>query len=135
MDADTKIGGPRHAFPPTRHSILLATKSDDAAVREQAFDVLIAVYWKPVYKYIRLKWAASNEDAKDLTQEFFTAAFEKAFFDPYDPKKSRFRTFLRTCVDRLVANDRKASGRIKRGGPLRVSTPRAGAASSDHGLR
>ena len=120
MDADTKIGGPRHAFPPTRHSILLATKSDDAAVREQAFDVLIAVYWKPVYKYIRLKWAASNEDAKDLTQEFFTSAFEKAFFDPYDPKKSRFRTFLRTCVDRLVANARKASGRLKRGGHTEI---------------
>jgi len=61
-----------------------------------------------------------HEDAKDLTQEFFTAAFEKAFFDPYDPKKSRFRTFLRTCVDGLVANARKAAGRIKRGGDTEI---------------
>src|SRR5207244_4672434 len=117
---DTKIGGPRHAFPPTRHSILCATKSDDAAVREQAFDGLVAVYWKPVYKYIRLKWSDANEDAKDLTQEFFTAAFEKAFFESYDPKKSRFRTFLRICVDGLVTNTRKASARIKRGGQTQI---------------
>jgi len=116
MDADTGIGGPRHAFPPTRHSIVRAAKSDDASVREQAFDELIAVYWKPVYKYVRIKWQLSNEDAKDLTQDFFATAYEKTFFDSYDGAKSRFRTFLRVCVDRLVANNRKSAGRIKRGG-------------------
>jgi RNA polymerase sigma factor (sigma-70 family) len=118
MDADTGIGGPRHGFPQTRHSILLAARNDNAAVREQAFDALIAAYWKPVYKYIRIKWSASNEDAKDLTQEFFTAAFEKTFFEPYDPARSRFRTYLRTCVDGVVMNARKASVRIKRGGQM-----------------
>jgi RNA polymerase sigma factor (sigma-70 family) len=116
MDADTEIGGTRNAFPPTRHSIVAGANSENAAVREQSFDALIAVYWKPVYKYIRIKWSASNEDAKDLTQEFFAAAFEKEFFASYDPGRARFRTYLRTCVDGLVANARKASARIKRGG-------------------
>src|SRR5688572_4496503 len=118
MDADTGIGGPRHGFPQTRHSILIAAQNDDEAVRVQAFDALIAAYWKPVYKYIRIKWSASNEDAKDLTQEFFTAAFEKSFFEPYNPARSRFRTFLRTCVDGAVMNARKASARLKRGGDI-----------------
>jgi RNA polymerase sigma factor (sigma-70 family) len=120
MDADTRIGGSRHSFPPTQHSVVLATKSEDPEVREQAFDELIAVYWKPVYKYIRMKWSAGNEDAKDLTQEFFAAAFEKTFFESYDSSKSRFRTFLRTCVDGLVANARKASARVKRGGQTQI---------------
>ena len=120
MDADTKIGGPRHAFPATRYSIVTATKSDDAAIRERAFDELIAVYWKPVYKYVRVKWQLSNEDAKDLSQDFFAAAFEKTFFDSYDSGKSKFRTFLRVCVDGVVANNRKAAGRIKRGGQAQI---------------
>jgi RNA polymerase sigma factor (sigma-70 family) len=110
----------RQTFPPTRHSVVRAALSENAAIREEAFSELVAVYWKPVYKYIRLKWSVSNEDAKDLTQEFFTAAFEKSFFDPYDPGKSKFRTFLRVCVDRLVANARKAAGRIKRGGQAEI---------------
>jgi RNA polymerase sigma factor (sigma-70 family) len=120
MDADTRMGGTRHAFPPTRHSIVIAARSEDCSVRQQAFDELIAVYWKPVYKYIRIKWHASNEDAKDLTQEFFAAAFEKSFFQPYDPKRSKFRTFVRTCVDGLVMNAAKAAGRIKRGGETQI---------------
>jgi RNA polymerase sigma factor (sigma-70 family) len=114
------MGGSGSAFPPTQYSVVLATKSGDATVREQAFDELIAVYWKPVYKYIRMKWLVSNEDAKDLTQEFFAVAFEKDFFESYDAKRSRFRTFLRTCVDGLVANARKASARIKRGGQMQM---------------
>jgi len=114
------MGGSGSAFPRTQYSILVATKSTDATVRGQAFDELIAVYWKPVYKYIRMKWLVSNEDAKDLTQEFFAVAFEKDFFESYDAKRSRFRTFLRTCVDGLVANARKASARIKRGGQTQM---------------
>ena len=110
------MGGIRHAFPPTRHSVVIAAVSENATIRQQAFDELIVVYWKPVYKYIRIKWQISNEDAKDLTQEFFAAAFEKAFFQSYDPEKSKFRTFVRICVDGLVRNASKAAGRIKRGG-------------------
>lgn len=120
MDADTRIGGHHHGFPQTRHSILIAAKNDNAAVREQAFDELVTAYWKPVYKYIRIKWSASNEDAKDLTQEFFTAAFEKSFFKSYDPGRSKFRTYLRTCVDGAVMNARKASARLKRGGQTEI---------------
>ena len=120
MDADTTIGGPRHAFPPTRHTIVHAIRSEDAGVREQAFDQLVAVYWKPVYKYIRMKWSVPNEDAKDLTQEFFAMAFAKEFFESYDLARSRFRTFLRVCVDGFVANAKKAAARIKRGGQVQM---------------
>lgn len=109
-----------NSFPPTRHSVLLAAKAGNTQVRERAFDTLVAIYWKPVYKYIRIRWSAPNEDAQDLTQEFFTSALEKNFFDSYDSGKSRFRTYLRTCVDGVVANARKAAGRIKRGGHVRV---------------
>ena len=103
-------------FPVTRHSIVAAIRSERTEVRRSAFDALVHAYWKPVFKYVRLKWHASPDEAADLTQAFFLRAFEKDFFAAFDPTRARFRTFLRTCLDRFVANARQAEGRLKRGG-------------------
>jgi DNA-directed RNA polymerase specialized sigma24 family protein len=118
MDPDTDIGGPLHKFPVTNHSAIAGACSDDDVVRRRAFDTILASYWKPAYKYIRLKWNADNEDAKDLTQGFFANAFEKNHFATYDSAKASFQTFLRTCLDGFVANERKAGRRLKRGGDV-----------------
>jgi len=96
--------------------MVAAIRSDRADVRRSAFDALVTAYWKPVFKYVRLKWHASPDDAADLTQGFFLRAFEKDFFASFDPAKARFRTFLRTCLDGFVANARQADARLKRGG-------------------
>jgi RNA polymerase sigma factor (sigma-70 family) len=103
-------------FPATRHSIVAAIRSQHSDVRRSAFDALATAYWKPVFKYIRLKWHASPDDAADLTQGFFMRAFEKDFFAGFDPARARFRTYLRTCLDGYVSNTRKADARLKRGG-------------------
>jgi RNA polymerase sigma factor (sigma-70 family) len=105
-------------FPATRHSIVAAIRSDRADVRRSAFDTLVTAYWKPVFKYVRLKWHATPEDAADLTQGFFLRAFEKEFFSSFDPAKAKFRTYLRTCLDGFVSNARKADARLKRGGGI-----------------
>ena len=118
MDPDTDIGGPLHRFPVTNHSAIVNARSDDESIRRRAFDTILNSYWKPVYKYVRLKWQASNEDAKDLTQGFFANAFEKSHFASYDATKASFQTFLRTCLDRFVSNERKAGQRLKRGGDM-----------------
>jgi DNA-directed RNA polymerase specialized sigma24 family protein len=118
MDPDTDIGGQLHRFPVTNHSAIIAARSDDQLIRRRAFDTILASYWKPAYKYIRFKWLADNEDAKDLTQGFFANAFEKNHFAGYDAGKASFQTFLRTCLDGFVANERKAGRRLKRGGDV-----------------
>ena len=117
-DPDTDIGGPLHKFPVTNHSAIVGARSDDQLTRRRAFDTILNSYWKPAYKYIRLKWQADNEDAKDLTQGFFATAFEKNYFASYDATKASFQTFLRTCLDGFVANERKAGRRLKRGGDM-----------------
>jgi len=117
---DTLIGGSQDKFPLTQWSAIVALRSDEQKDRARAFDAIVATYWKPVYKYIRLKWSKSNEDAKDLTQGFFAKALEKDFFQSYDPAKARFRTFLRTCLDGFVANENKAAQRLKRGGEAQI---------------
>ena len=108
------------SFPPTRHSVVLGASSRDPDARRRAFASLAEAYWKPVYKYVRLKWQASPPQAEDLTQGFFARAFEKDFFGTYDPARARFRTFLRTCLDGFIANERKAAGRLKRGGAVQL---------------
>jgi RNA polymerase sigma factor (sigma-70 family) len=116
MDHDTDMGGPSAVFPATRYTVILASSSPNPQTRRQALEALITVYWKPIYKYIRLKGRKDNEDAKDLTQAFFTRALEKGFFQRYDPAKARFRTYLRICVDGFLSNERKSAGCGKRGG-------------------
>ena len=97
---------------------MVAARSAEPDQRQRALEVLIAAYWKPVYKYMRLHWRKENEEAKDLTQDFFYRLLEKDFLASYEPKRSRLRTFLRVCVDRLIANQDKASRRLKRGGEI-----------------
>ncbi|HEX2059666.1 MAG TPA: sigma-70 family RNA polymerase sigma factor [Thermoanaerobaculia bacterium] len=103
-------------FPTTRRSVVLALSSSDAAERTRAFDTLVACYWKPLYKYARVAGRRSREDAEDLTQSFFTRAFEKESLAAYDAAKASFRTFLRLLFDRHAANEWKAGQRLKRGG-------------------
>jgi RNA polymerase sigma factor (sigma-70 family) len=116
MPKDTNLG--RGNFPPTRWSLIVAARSAQPEERRRALDILIAAYWKPVYKYVRLRWEKDNEQAQDLTQEFFLRLLEKDFLGHYDPRRARLRTFLRVCVDHLVANKDKASRRLKRGGEV-----------------
>jgi RNA polymerase sigma factor (sigma-70 family) len=115
-DHDTDLGGTDGRFPRTRHSALVAAKSSDPETRRHAFETICAAYWKPVYQYVRLRWNASNDDAKELTQGFLMRAFERDYFQRYDPARAAFRTFLRVCLDRYVAHEREAAQRLKRGG-------------------
>lgn len=102
-------------FPLTRHSILSAAQGDDPAARSRAIETIVASYWKPIYKYVRMKWDMTTEDAADFTQEFFTRLLEKEFLDSYDSGKGRLRTFLRACADRLFHKQVRDSKRLKRG--------------------
>jgi len=109
-------------FPLTRHSIVSAAQSPDPSSRARAIETIAAAYWKPIYKYVRMKWNIDTEDAADFTQEFFTRLLEKEFLDSYDSSKGRLRTFLRTCADRLYMKQMRDSTRVKRGsGSLHLS--------------
>lgn len=105
-------------FPPTRLSLVTRTRSDDQETRRLAIGTLIEAYWKPVYKYLRLKWRLDPDDAADLTQEFFKTTLEKDVLGRYDAERARFRTYLRLCVDGFASNARKAEARLKRGGAV-----------------
>lgn len=119
MDTDTAIGGPHDRFPSTQLSLLEATT---AGLSSEAQGRVIALYWKPVYRFIRLKFHKNNEDAKDLTQGFFAAALQRDFFARFDPVKASFRTYLRMAVERFAATQHAAANRQKRGGDIEFET-------------
>ena len=114
---DPELSGPV-GFPPTHLSIIQRLASPDPSERASATDRVVAAYWKPVYRYLRVVRGVPHEDAQDLTQDFFTHAILRETLSGYDPGRARFRTYLRVCLDRFAANAWKAAGRLKRGGGL-----------------
>jgi RNA polymerase sigma factor (sigma-70 family) len=106
------------SFPATRLSVVARTRSADEETRRVAWATIIEAYWKPAYKYLRMKWSLGPDEAADLTQEFFTSTLEKDVVERYDPARARFRTYLRLCLDGFAANARKAERRLKRGGDI-----------------
>lgn len=113
VPSDARPVGP---FPATRHSVLRAARSADPEERRRAFEALAGAYWKPAYKYARLRFGLSPADAEDLTQGFFAEALQKAYFERFDPERARFRTYLRTCLDGFAAKARASARAQKRGG-------------------
>jgi RNA polymerase sigma factor (sigma-70 family) len=92
-----------------------AAQGRDPDERLRAMDAITSAYWRPVYKYVRLRWRVEREDAEDFTQDFFRRLLEKDFLASYDPDKGKLRTFLRICIDRLFMNQVRDARRQKRG--------------------
>lgn len=116
MSENTPFPGSGQQFPLTRWSVVEAARSGDAPERQRALDTLMAAYWKPIYKYVRLQWHKDREQAADLTQDFFVRLLEKGLLNRFDPTRARLRTYLRLCIDGLVMNTDKSAQRLKRGG-------------------
>jgi RNA polymerase sigma factor (sigma-70 family) len=119
-DPDTAIGGNGQGFPTTRASLVGAAAGGGATARA-ALDEIIAVYWKPAYKYVRIEWRRSNEEAKDLIQGFFTALISQDLLAKFDPAKGRLRSYLRGCLDHFVRKQDESAMRLKRGGGVELT--------------
>jgi RNA polymerase sigma factor (sigma-70 family) len=100
--------------------VIEALGSTDTETRSRALGVVAEGYWRPVCAYIAARWDVDQADAEDLTQGFFARALFAPLLERYDPARSRFRTYLRLCVDGHVRNARTAERRAKRGGGATV---------------
>jgi RNA polymerase sigma factor (sigma-70 family) len=109
-------------FPDTRQTLLQLLASGEGSTRDRAMDVLCTNYWKPVYKYVRLRWRQEPADAEDLTQGFFLHLLGSPALQRYDRGRARFRTYLRVCLDGYCANRHADAHRLKRGGAATLLT-------------
>jgi RNA polymerase sigma-70 factor (ECF subfamily) len=106
---DTDILGPRITFQKTSWELVRAARN------AEALDGLIRMYWKPLYFFVRQK-GYDNETAKDLVQDFLTAALEHGTLLKADPARGRFRTFLLAALTNFIKDWNRSAARLKRGG-------------------
>ncbi len=97
-----------------------------SADREDALvGLLLQTYWKPVYCYLRRK-GRDNEEAKDLTQDFFhEVVLNRHLAGRADKDKGRFRSFLLHALNQYLINrdrDATAQKRIPRGKLVSIDT-------------
>lgn len=116
IEASTEIGGEGRSFPSTRWSVIRDARDPTSPAYRQSLENLAAAYWKPVYAYFRRKWNKSNEEAKDLTQEFFAALCENGFLRRVSSEQGRFRSYVLKSLDNFVRLRYRHDHRQKRGG-------------------
>lgn len=117
MDAFTSMGGSARGFGATPWSAIqrLQEESGDSG-RNEALESLLRRYWKPIYCFIRYETSESNEDAKDLTQQFLAWVLEGGRLDQVCQERGRFRAFLKVALRRFLSNEFRARRALKRGG-------------------
>jgi RNA polymerase sigma factor (sigma-70 family) len=101
-------------FPQTRWTIILQTQGQDDRAA-QALNEVCALYWPPVYAFVRRK-GKSPADAEDITQGFFANLLSRGSLNSVSEDKGRLRTFLLKAVTRYLINEHEKAGAAKRGG-------------------
>jgi len=83
--------------------------------QHQALSELCQVYWAPVFGYLRSR-CRSDDEASDLTQQFFLELLQRDTIAAADPSRGRFRAFLLTTAKHFLSNQRRRASAEKRGG-------------------
>jgi RNA polymerase sigma-70 factor (ECF subfamily) len=91
-----------------------ATLSGDTHGRS-ALEQMCRDYHKPVFVVLRARGFAEQE-AEDLTQDFFLRLFESQAWKRADREKGRFRSFLLGTLTHMLQHVWTAGQRQKRGG-------------------
>ena len=116
---NAEVSKTRGWFPETRWSVVLAAQSDgkgeqDEADARQAMEELCAMYWRPVFRFMRAS-GRSVEDAKDLTQDFFAKLIDLDSFKSVAQEKGKLRSFLLISAKRFLISDLHKERALKRG--------------------
>jgi RNA polymerase sigma factor (sigma-70 family) len=115
-EPDTAIREGQSQFPPTAWSLLSRLRNPRDPRVQEYLNRMIELYWRPVYKFIRIGWKKTNEDAKDLTQAFFVHLLEGTLFEKADPERGNFRKLLLATLRNFLSNDVRSALALKRGG-------------------
>ncbi|HWL87318.1 MAG TPA: hypothetical protein VNO21_16050 [Polyangiaceae bacterium] len=113
--ANRRTRGAAGGFPTTRHSALLGLRSADPEIRARNLARIARLYWRPIYKHVRLRWSKSPDEAEEITQEFLLRAVGAGIFRAYEAERGHFRTFLRALVDHFAIDRARSAFTRKRG--------------------
>jgi RNA polymerase sigma factor (sigma-70 family) len=107
--------GRKTAFQNTAWTQVFAAGRLDAPDSRQAMELLCRHYWYPIYAFLR-RWGYERQNARDLTQAFFSYLIEQSVLQKADPEKGRFRSFILGTLKRFVSNQQARQHALKRGG-------------------
>lgn len=114
-DLHTDLGGARGDFPSTCWSLIVGARDPGHPDHRQRLDRLIRDYWKPVYLAIRHAWRKTNEEAKDLAQDFFLGVIENQWLDGFSPDRGSFRKYVQGALKHFMLNEKRYRETLKRG--------------------
>lgn len=97
------MGGFLSAVETTRASLLARLRDRSDADAWSAFD---AIYRPMLYRFA-LSQGLGHADAEDVAQQCMTSVFDHIGGFAYDPKKGRFKGWLRTIVNNRIRNRRR----------------------------
>jgi RNA polymerase sigma factor (sigma-70 family) len=106
-------------FAATRWTLVLQAGHKSAPNSTRALAELCSTYWHPLYAYARRR-GHNPDDARDLTQSFFTMLLEKGTLGLADPARGRFRTFLLSAMQNFLAGEWRKQQAQKRGGAMEI---------------
>jgi RNA polymerase sigma factor (sigma-70 family) len=105
----------RGEFPATSWTLVLAASDPSGRECRDALTRLCEHYWYPVYAYVRRRGYLQDE-AQDLTQDFFIRILEGRYLNRADPNRGRFRTFLLNSCKYFLSDEADRARAQKRGG-------------------
>jgi RNA polymerase sigma factor (sigma-70 family) len=114
-----ECGPPSREFSTTRWSLILLganTETDEEKAR-RALTQLCRTYWRPIYLFT-CRRGFSEEDAQDLTQDFFAKIIETNWLRQADRERGRFRSLLLKSLSNFLNDAHQKTKARKRGGGL-----------------
>lgn len=103
----------RSIFEITSWTTVLQARQDDSD-GQAALERLLTRYYGPIRRIIQIQQRCGNDQADDLTQEFFRICLERDFLKAVEPAKGRFRTFVQTCIRNFLRDQHKKTAAKKR---------------------
>jgi DNA-directed RNA polymerase specialized sigma24 family protein len=114
---DPEAHGAPSEFPSTQWSRVVAAADLAAPDARVALEELCTAYWYPIYAFIRRK-GNDAEKSLDLTQSYFARLLEKRVLAAADPRKGRFRSFIRTDCEHFLISEHRRDKAVRRGGNI-----------------
>jgi RNA polymerase sigma-70 factor (ECF subfamily) len=120
----------RQWFTTTSWTAVVTAGQRDSPEAKEALTKLCQTYWEPLHVYLR-RLGYNEDDAKDLTQEFFLRLLDKNYLGAANREKGKFRSFLLTALNHVLANERDRAMAAKRGGGKTIVSLEAEAEQGD----
>jgi RNA polymerase sigma factor (sigma-70 family) len=112
---------PKSVFTTTLWSVILDAGDHDCEKAAAALHQLCAIYWYPIYAFIRRRGSNFHE-AEDLTQAFFEHLLEGDRLKKVKQDKGKFRSFLLTALNNFLNNEWDKRRTWKRGGQRLITS-------------